>query len=135
MLPAGTLTAGGFYQFQLSAAYAPGTGAPSVTPGYSVLAVLTNTPPSSGKLTVTVNGGDPVGTVLQDGYDFQCTGWVDDVSDLPLLYRRVARCFFLLSSLFASRLPIGWRHEFSSQSTLQENCATSKASTTRFTAW
>ena len=86
VLPAGTLTAGGYYQFQLSAVYAPGTGAASVTPGYSVLTVQMNAPPSSGKLAVTVNGGDPVGTVLQDPYDFQCTGWVDDVSDLPLLY-------------------------------------------------
>ena len=101
VLPAGTLTAGGYYQFQLSAVYAPGTGAASVTPGYSVLTVQMNAPPSSGKLAVTVNGGDPVGTVLQDPYDFQCTGWVDDVIDMPLLYRRVPRCFSLLSSLLS----------------------------------
>ena len=59
-----------------------------------------NAPPSSGKLVVTVNGGDAIGTVLQDPYDYQCTGWVDDVSDMPLLYRRVARCFILFFILY-----------------------------------
>ena len=103
MLPAGALTAGGFYQFKLSAAYAPGTDVPSVMPGYSVLTVQMNAPPSSGKLTVTVNGGDPVGTVLQEGYDFQCTGWVDDVSDLPLLYRHVGTSRAVFSSISSLR--------------------------------
>ena len=91
MLPAGTLTAGGFYQFQLSAQYASGTGAVSATPGYSVLAVQVNAPPSSGTIAVTVRGGAPVGVVLQDKYDLACSGWVDDLNDLPLLYRRAAR--------------------------------------------
>ena len=86
VLPAGTLTAGGYYQFQLSAQYAQGTGAASATPGYSVLAVQMNAPPSSGTIAVTVSGGEPIGVVLQDPYDLACSGWVDDVSDLPLLY-------------------------------------------------
>ena len=86
VLPAGTLTAGGFYQFQLTAQYASGTGSASATPGYSVLAVQMNAPPSSGMIAVTVNGGEPIGVVLQDSYDLACSGWVDDVSDLPLLY-------------------------------------------------
>ena len=86
VLPAGTLTAGGNYQFQLTAQYAQGTGSASATPGYSVLAVQMNAPPSSGTITVTVDGGEPIGVVLQDSYDLACSGWVDDVNDLPLLY-------------------------------------------------
>ena len=85
VLPAGTLTAGGYYQFQLTAQYA-GTGLASATPGYSVLTVQMNAPPSSGTIAATVRGGEPVGTVLQDPYDLACSGWVDDVTDLPLLY-------------------------------------------------
>jgi len=86
VLPAGSLTAGGYYQFQLTAAYASGTGAASMTPGYSVLAVQMNAPPSSGTVSVSVRGGAPIGVVLRDSYDFAASGWVDDESDLPLLY-------------------------------------------------
>ena len=100
VLPAGSLTAGGYYQFQLTAAYASGTGAASMTPGYSVIAVQMNAPPSSGTVSVSVRGGAPIGVVLRDSYDFTATGWVDDVNDMPLLYRRVPRCFSLLSSSF-----------------------------------
>jgi hypothetical protein len=107
VLPAGTLTAGGFYQFQLSAQYASGTGATSTTSGYSVLAVQVNAPPSSGTIAVTVRGGAPVGVVLQDKYDLACSGWVDDLNDLPLLYRHAARrapCSFS-RSLFLHACP------------------------------
>ena len=82
VLPAGSLTAGGYYQFQLTAQYVQG----SATPGYSVLSVLMNAPPSSGTIAVTVRGGEPIGIVLQDPYDLACSGWVDDIADLPLLY-------------------------------------------------
>ena len=86
VLRAGALTPGGYYQFQLSATFASGTGAAGGTPGYSVLTVQMNAPPSSGTITVAVRGGAPIGVVLRDPYDFACRGWVDDVSDLPLLY-------------------------------------------------
>ena len=86
VLPAGSLTAGGHYAFQLTAHYAQGTDSASAAPGYSVLAVQINAPPSSGTIDVTVRGGEPIGVVLQDPYDLACSGWVDDITDMPLLY-------------------------------------------------
>ena len=51
-----------------------------------------NAPPSSGTLAVTTSGGgEPIGMVMKDTFDLTCSGWVDDVIDLPLIYRhRVA---------------------------------------------
>ena len=47
-----------------------------------------NAPPSSGTMTVTTTGGgEPIGMVMKDTFDLTCSGWVDDVSDLPLIYR------------------------------------------------
>ena len=83
VLPAGSLTDGGYYRFELSAQYAQQASGPQ---GYSVLSVQMNAPPSSGKIAVTVRGGEPIGVVLQDPYDLACSGWVDDVSDLPLFF-------------------------------------------------
>ena len=81
VLPAGTLTAGATYQFQLTATYSdPGTG--DLPVGYSVLTVVVNAPPSSGALAIQPT----VGVVLETGYDYAASGWVDDIADLPLLY-------------------------------------------------
>ena len=79
VLPAGTLTAGATYQFQLSASYA---GDRDATPGYSALTVVVNSPPSSGTLALAPRDG----VVMETAYDFACAGWVDDATDLPLLY-------------------------------------------------
>ena len=79
VLPAGELTAGATYQFQLLASY---TDVRDATPGYSALTLVVNSPPSSGTLTL-----DPrAGVVMETAFDFACTGWVDDTTDLPLLY-------------------------------------------------
>ena len=46
------------------------------------LTVLVNAPPTSGFLTVE----PAAGVVLQTAFSFECAGWVDDATDLPLLY-------------------------------------------------
>ena len=46
------------------------------------LTVLVNAPPTSGFLTVEPT----TGVVLQTAFSFACSGWVDDATDLPLLY-------------------------------------------------
>ena len=81
VLPAGTLTAGATYQFKLTATYSD-SGTSALPSGYSVLTVVVNAPPSSGTLTIQPT----TGVVLKTGYGYACSGWVDDVADLPLLY-------------------------------------------------
>ena len=44
--------------------------------------MLVNAPPTSGFLTVEPT----TGVVLQTAFSFACSGWVDDATDLPLLY-------------------------------------------------
>jgi hypothetical protein len=79
VLPAGSLTAGATYQFQLSASY---TDVRDATPGYSALTVTVNSPPSSGTLALDPRDG----VVMETAFDYACAGWVDDATDLPLLY-------------------------------------------------
>ena len=79
VLPAGSLTAGATYQFQLSAIY---TDVRDATPGYSALTVSVNSPPSSGTLALDPRDG----VVMETAFDYACAGWVDDATDLPLLY-------------------------------------------------
>ena len=79
----GSLTAGGQYVFLLTTNFdAAQAGDLDRAPGTSGLTVIVNAPPTSGTLTV-----DPAsGVVMQDAFSFACSGWVDDVTDLPLLY-------------------------------------------------
>lgn len=71
VLPAGSLTAGATYQFQLSATYA---GVSDATSGYSALTVIVNSPPSSGLLEVI----PAVGEVLSTAFEFACSGTIVD---------------------------------------------------------
>ena len=79
VLPPHSLTAGAIYEFTLTASYLEDANAVS---GYSVLTILVNAPPSSGRLAVSPDEG----FVLQTPYLFKASGWVDDLLDLPLLY-------------------------------------------------
>ena len=95
VLPADTLTAGATYAFLLEATCASSC---SATDGYSKLTVDVNAPPSSGTVAVTPSEG----VVLATGFEYECTGWVDDVSDLPLLYASTRPAPLLYSSLDSS---------------------------------
>jgi hypothetical protein len=79
VIPAGSLTPGGTYQFECRAQY---SGEPDATPGYAALTVVVNSPPSSGVLAAS-----PLeGVVMDTAFELSCSGWVDDATDLPLLY-------------------------------------------------
>ena len=79
VLPPDSLTAGAAYEFTLTASYADASNGVA---GYSVLSIRVNAPPSSGLLTISPDEG----VVLQTPYLFKASGWVDDLTDLPLLY-------------------------------------------------
>ena len=87
VLPANSLTAGGEYEFRLTAAYALGDSIDDAEElagmsGYSTLTVIANGPPSSGSLSLTPSAG----IALETPFDFECSGWVDDPEDLPLRF-------------------------------------------------
>jgi hypothetical protein len=79
VIPAGELTPGGTYQFECRAQY---SGEPYSTPGYAALTVVVNSPPSSGVLAAS----PAQGAVMDTAFELSCSGWVDDATDLPLLY-------------------------------------------------
>ena len=84
VLPAGSLTAGGVYQFMLTAEFDRfAVGDVAADPGTSALTVLVNAPPTS---TSTLSVEPASGVVLQTAFSFACQSWVDDEIDLPLLY-------------------------------------------------
>ena len=85
VLPAATLTAGASYEFMLTASF---SGLGDATDGYAVLAVLMNAPPTSGTFALAPRAG----IVLATAFDYAAAAWVDDATDLPLLYSCVRIC-------------------------------------------
>jgi len=77
VIPAGNLIAGADYSFRLSASF---TG--SSTEAASQLAVVVNSPPTSGVLYAQPLSG----SVLVDSFSLITTYWADDSEDFPLQY-------------------------------------------------
>jgi len=78
-LASGSLTKLLAYSFTISAYYTSGSSLLSSTFSFDV---QINFPPSSGAFAVTPN----VGTAFNTTFRYFTSGWIDDISDLPLTY-------------------------------------------------
>ena len=79
VLELGALTEGSTYRFRLTAV-ASGGGAAAT--GFAEVSVVVNSPPSSGQFLAAPMAG----VALVTDFSLSCVSWVDDASDLPLLY-------------------------------------------------
>ncbi|CAM9751965.1 unnamed protein product [Chrysoparadoxa australica] len=78
VIPAGTLSAGTVYTFELTATGEAGTSA------FASYSLVTNSPPSGGYLEIL--GGVTSVTALDDEITIVASLWSDDTEDMPLTY-------------------------------------------------